>query len=485
MKIYKLFLLTLMVSGLVASCSKDADDIGPVEQGSGEERDLTVEKFVYRGMNEIYLYKADVPQLEDGYFSNVEERNDFLDNYATPEDLFYDGLVAPQDRFSWIVDDYIELERSFSGISTTTGMNYGLARACAGCEELVGYVRYVLPNTSAEEKGIERGNYFNRINGELLTISNYRSLLAPDSFTISLVQISNGEISSTGETVTLTKQEYTENPVFISKILEVDGKNVAYLMYNRFTADFDRELNDAFGTFLAAGVTDLVLDLRYNPGGRTSSASHLASMITGQFAGEVFSREQWNAKYQNHFEQNNPESLVNKFKTKLLTNENINSLNLNRVFILTTRSSASSSELVLIGLEPYIDVIHIGEKTVGKFQASVTLYDSPNFGRQNANTTHTYAIQPLVLKSSNADGFTDFVEGLVPDYPVDERLSDLGILGDPNEPLLKTALDIIKGNRISIPQSFENYPYVGESGMFEPDFQKMYIDKLPEVIQND
>lgn len=479
MKIYKLILLTLLVSGFMTSCSTDADDIGP-NQGN-QNRDLTVENFIYRGMNEIYLYKADVPQLEDNFYSSDAERNNFLDNYATPEDLFYDGLVAPQDEFSWIVDDYVELERSFSGISTTTGMNFGLVRACEGCEEIFGYVRYVLPNTSAAQQGIERGDYFTRINGEQLTVSNFNSLLSPDSYTISFAEFNNGQLSNTGETTTLTKQEYTENPVLISKILEVEGRNIGYLMYNRFTADFDQELNNAFGTFKAAGVTDLVLDLRYNPGGRTSSAAHLASMVTGQFTGEVFSREQWNEKYQTYFEQNEPERLINTFKTKLLTNENINSLNLDRVFIIATESSASSSELVLIGLAPYIDVIHIGETTVGKFQASVTLYDSENFGRQNANTTHTYAIQPLVLKSANADGFTDFVNGLDPDYLVEERILNLGTLGNPDEPLLKAALDIIQGNRISIPHSEEDFRYVGESNMFDPDYQKMYIQELPQL----
>ncbi len=484
MKIYKLFLVTFLLTGLFTSCSEDADDVKvPTEPTTGEQRNLTVENFIYRGLNEIYLYKADVPQLADGFFASATERNDFLDNYETPENLFYDGLTASQDRFSFIVDDYIELENSFSGVSTTTGMSYGLVRYCNGCSEVFGYVRYILPNTSAESQGLKRGDIFNRIDGTQLTDSNFGTLLAPNNFTLGLAKLEGSQISNLDVTVNLTKQEYTKNPILVKKVLDIEGKKVAYLMYDSFTADFDPQLNAAFGEFKAAGVTDLILDLRYNGGGSVRTATDLASMITGQFAGQIFMKEVWNNKYQTYFEANEPERLINRFNTSLKTGETINSLNLGRVFVLTTLRSASASELVINGLMPYIDVIQIGETTTGKFQASVTLYDSPNFGRNNANTTHTYAIQPLVLKSVNSAGVSDYVNGLVPDYALSEDFRNLGILGDFNEPMLKLATDVIKGNRISIPQNFNEYPNVGESNMFELDYQRMYIDKIPSVIE--
>lgn len=90
--------------------------------------------------------------------------------------------------------------------------------------------------------------------------------------------------------------------------------------------------------------------------------------------------------------------------------------------------------MVINGLDPYIKVVQIGETTTGKFQASVTLYDSPNFGRTAANTAHTYAIQPLVLKSVNSVGVSDYILGLDPDYLISEDFENLGQLGDPEEP---------------------------------------------------
>ena len=68
------------------------------------------------------------------------------------------------------------------------------------------------------------------------------------------------------------------------------------------------------------------------------------------------------------------------------------------MYVLTTKSSASASELLINGLKPYIDVIQIGDVTTGKNVGSVTLYDSPNFGTQNRNPSHRYAMQPIVLK---------------------------------------------------------------------------------------
>lgn len=483
MKVYKILFLTLLTSSFFISCSQDQDDLDSIKPGDGNQRDLTVENFIYRGLNEIYLYKADVPELADDFFATQTAKNDFLDNYATPEDLFYEGLLASQDKFSFIVDDYVALENSFSGISKTTGMNYNLSYIASGSDDLLGFVRYVLPGTSAEEQGIKRGDIFTKVNGTQLTVSNYQSLLASPTVTVSLATLDGNVLTDSGVTKSLTNVEYNTNPVLIKKIHEINGLKVGYLMYNSFTRDYDTHLNEAFGEFKAAGVTELILDLRYNGGGDVRTATDLASMITGQFPGEIFMKEEWNEKYQAYFEstEERKESLLNRFNTKIRSGEAINSLNLSRVYVLTTLRSASASELIINGLKPYIDVIQVGDKTTGKFTASVTLYDSPNFGRTNANTTHKYALQPLVLKSVNAAGVSDFVNGLEPDHLIKENIRSLGILGDLDEPLLKVALDVLQGNRASIQYTIEEFKSMGESDMFNLDYQRMYIDDLPPV----
>ncbi len=485
MKIFKTLFFTLLFTSLLVSCSKDQDDTIPkVIEPNGV--DLTIENFVYRGMNEIYLYKADVPVLANNYFATQADKNDFLDNYASPEDLFYEGLTASQDKFSFIVDDYVALENLFSGVSKTTGLSYGLVRYCSGCSEIFAYVRYILPNTPAADSGLKRGDIINRIDGQQLTDTNYSGLFAPDSFTVGLATLEGSTITDIEETVSLTQiTDYNSNPVFIAKTLDVEGQNVGYLMYNSFTANYDPQLNDAFGQFKADGVTDLILDLRYNGGGSVRTATDLASMITGQFPGQLFMKEQWNAEYQAYFEstEERKKRLLNNFNTSIKSGESINSLNLSRVYIITTSRSASASELVINGLNPYIEVVQVGETTTGKFQASVTLYDSSNFGRENANPSHTYAIQPLVLKSVNSAGVSDYVNGLDPDIEIGENIRNLGILGELSDPLLEATVNAVVGNRISIDTNFETYKFVGESSMKDLNYQRMYIDKIPALIE--
>lgn len=485
MKISKLLFLFVLSSGIFISCSKDQDDV--IDDGAiTDPNNLDVESFIYKGMNNIYLYKEEVPQLEDTYFSSEEDLNTFLKKFDTPEDLFYNGLVwdySVQDKFSFMTDDYIALEKRFQGTSKTSGMNYGLAYYPNDASKILGYIRYVLPNTSAADKGLERGMIFNKIDGQQMTLNNYTTLLSPDNFTIHLAELDeNDNVNDLDQTVALTQTEYTANPVFVTKTLDANGIKVGYLMYNSFIKDFDEELNSAFGDFLAEGIDELILDLRYNGGGSVETAVDLSSMITGQYEGDIFSKQQWNTSYQAYFEEKYPENLVDRFNTKISTGAAINSLNLEKVYIIAGPSSASASELVINGLDAYIDVIHVGGNTVGKFQASVTLYDASDFSKAKANPDHKYAIQPLVYKSANAIGTSDYVDGLEPDVRIKEYVSEYGPLGDPNEPLLAAALAHISGNKIQISSSGILSRSLDESGSREPEFQKMYIENTPPIL---
>ena len=128
--------------------------------------------------------------------------------------------------------------------------------------------------------------------------------------------------------MTLIKSRIVKNPIHISKIIEVEGQKVGYLMYNQFVGvvesegkDYNSELNNVFSNFLSNGISDLVVDLRYNPGGRISTSINLASMITGQFNNQVFAKERWNSKLMNYWDENNPESLLNRFTNKLSNNQ--------------------------------------------------------------------------------------------------------------------------------------------------------------------
>ncbi|MCX2836555.1 S41 family peptidase [Salinimicrobium sp. MT39] len=463
-------LLSFFMLLFIYGCHDDRDD---VLVASGE---LEIKNFIWRAMNDMYLYKADVPNLADDRFANQEELNEFLRSYSSPEELFYEGLVADFDDFSFLVQDYRALEKLLDGINTSNGMQYGVVAYPPGSQNVVGYVRYVLPNTSAEEQGVKRGDLFNSIDGVELNRENYSRLLQQQSYTIGMAEFTEGEIIATGETINLQKEEYTTNPVYIATTFETTNATVGYLMYNGFTGTFDDVLNNTFAYFKAEGVQELIVDLRYNGGGSVETASDLASMITGQFTGEIFSKEQWNEEYQNLLESTAPESLVNLFDDKIRTGAAINSLGLGKVYFITTLRTASASELVINGLKPYIDVIQVGENTTGKFQASTTLYDSPNFRRNGANTGHSYAVQPLIYKSLNVNNVTDYSEGLSPDVEIKEDFTDLGVLGDPNEPLLAAVLSLIEGRTSEMSVKNGIFEVLGESSNYDLLHQMMYTE---------
>jgi len=243
-------------------------------------------------------------------------------------------------------------------------------------------------------------------------------------------------------------------------------------MYNAFTRDFDPQLNAAFGQFKADGVSHLIVDLRYNGGGSVETAIDLSSMITGQFNGQLFVSEQWNDDRQTEYAENR------LFNSTIHSGENINSLNLNQVYVITTGRTASASELVINGLDPYINVTQVGETTTGKFQASFILYDAPapNFSRSQANPGHTYAMLPLVFKTVNAAGYTDFIDGIDPEIPLEEDFANLGVLGDMNEPLLAEALNAIFPPYPRPRRSGISYKEIADSKSLMPGYQLMIAE---------
>ena len=459
----KFYLLASTV--VFIGCKKSGDDEDP--NIIRIETDLEISDFIWKGLNQYYYWQESVVNLSDSKKENESDYAYYLSQNTNPE-TFFNSLLHPDDNFSWIVDDYIELENMLQGIDNSDGMEFGLYVECND-QNIFGFVRYVQKGSDAEFKGVKRGMVFSDINGTRLNRENYKDLLynqTSNSYTVKFSQISYNQNNQCAniipgqEDITLVKSRVVKNPIHISKIIEIQGQKVGYLMYNQFVGvvesegkNYNSELNNVFSDFLSNGINDLVIDLRYNPGGRISTSINLASMITGQFNNQVFAKERWNSKLMNYWDENSPESLLNRFTNKLSNNESIFSLNLDRVFILTSARTASASELLINGLDPYIDVIHIGDFTVGKNQGSITVYDYINDSRDK-NPNHMYAMQPIVLKIGNVAGYTDFPNGLEPDIFMKESLLNPGVLGDVEEPLLKIAIDQIFGNASLIDNNY-------------------------------
>jgi len=374
------------------------------------------------------------------------------------------------DIFTWEIPSIllksfsISLENSFNGINLSNGMEFGLVQYTNGSDNVFGYVRYVIENSDADTKGVSRGMIFNSINGSQLTLTNYKDLLFSDdiNYTIGFADYNDGVPNSNNNDISLLKQELQENPIAITKVFTEGTNKIGYLLYNQFARNYDGQLNAAFSNLKSEGINELIIDLRYNGGGSVSSATYLGSMVTGQFNGALYSQQVWNDKVRDALPA---ERFLNNFTDEIkntdsngdiVLQESINSLGLDKVYFITTYSSASASELVINSLSSYIDVKLVGKTTRGKQVGSITLYDSDNLQKNgsNLNPDHKYAMQPLVLEISNKDNI-NYPNGIIPGntlpgIELGEDYNNLGVLGERSDPLLdRTLIYITTGSKTS------------------------------------
>ena len=492
--IYKLQLLffALLIVG-ITGCEKEVprnDDNGddPVETPN------RISTFIYSGLKDVYLWYDKVTKLGDSYFANNDEYFNYLNAFGSfYEELFYDLLYqyGTIDKWSWIVDDWEELENSFSGISKSMGYDFRLVQI-AGSDDIFGYIRYVLPGSPADNAGLKRGDLFLEVNEQQLTINNYMNLLFnTDTYTLTKATISNNTIYTGDVTSVMEAVVLQENPVHYYDVLDVGGIPTGYLVYNSFTSDFDIELNNAFQFFQSEGVGRLILDLRYNGGGSIQTAIYLASMIHTTDDSKLFARSEWNDKYTAFIEDTYGEDFLNYYFTDEIDATQstpatpIAGLGLTELYVITTGSTASASELVINGLEPYFDVKLIGTNTVGKYVGSITVKDYDNQG--NVVTSHKWAMQPIVLKLTNADGISDFIDGFAPDVSASEDYANLLPFGDENEPMLKAAIDYILGTKSgrARPEMIEGIDYrvIADSDDFKPFSKEMYLEGDFQLIK--
>lgn len=455
-----------------------------------------VNTFVWANMHDYYLWNDKVSNLTNTYYQmltttspnykrNKDSLNVFLNKFTDPSKLFDNLLYQYKvvDKWSFIVSDYTIIDNWIAGISKTMGYDYQLYYLNSTSSDIIGVVRYVLKGSPAEKAGVQRGDIFYKVDGVQLTDANYSAnLVNKESFTLTFGKVVNNAMSPTGKTATMTAVELQEDPVFLSKVLTVNGNKVGYLVYNGFTADFDLELNSVFQQFKAAGVTKLILDLRYNGGGSVQTAIYLASMIYTTNTSKLFTKSVYNGILTPYITSAYGASYFNSNFTDKINTTAINSLGLSDVYFIVSKETASASELLINGLKPYMNVKSFGSNTYGKYVASLTLkdYDSNN----KLVTTHKYAMQPIVAKYANSLGVSDFVDGLTPDFTVKEDIGNLIALGDESETMLKSVLDYIKGLKsqsLTRSSSLANSRSLYISRDRVSFSRDMYIDKKPDL----
>ncbi|WP_296386475.1 S41 family peptidase [Winogradskyella sp.] len=440
----------------ITSCFEDLDDNLVI---TGDVKD-----FIWKGMNYFYIYGNDVPNLRNETFGisglanrydTTQEYEEFLSGFSSPEELF-DALVfdaGNTDRFSTIFPDLFQAIDLFNGTSETNGMRRLFGFQINGNGPFYVRVGLVLNGSNADLAGVERNMIISGVDGTAFTSENAQSLLSQSSMTLNFADYndngtedtSDDSVTPNGQTATVTREVFTDNPVHRTEVITTNGETIGYIMYNSFRDNFETELNNAFAQLQAANVEHLVLDLRYNGGGAIVTAARLATMISGESPNQVFSKAFFGP---NRLEQNRDFN----FDNTISSGAAVNTLNFEKVYVLTTGASASASELIINSLRPYIDVVQIGDITTGKTTINTLVFDSPDFSTQQVTNAHTYAMLPLIGDSTNKDEELVPPTGLVPDIILEETFVNLGTLGDPNEPLLARAImEITNADRFTHP----------------------------------
>lgn len=401
----------LLLASIYVSCSDPDDHLtsGPEQPVVEVDKELEFKRWIYASMNRHYYWREDLP---DSTTCNYD---------LTPSE-FYKSLLSPKDRFSYMsYNDYYDPDRE---------LNFGFEyQAYKDLSNQLGWL--VLYTTSHEaDAHVIRGDFV-RLDGIENGVATFRKL-----------KVENGVfVEDTTFKLTGADKWTANSTVKMDSIYHYGEKKVGYLVYLQYENKSD--LYPSLEKFKNAQIDELILDLRYNPGGYVSTAKYLCNCIVPSSGYEnVFQIQHFNdiIAAENELNYGSPID-VEYFNPAPQTGtatlgKGVIALGINRLVVLTSNGTASASESNIIGLRPYMDVICIGETTYGKGVGSYTV----------RNDKYRYALQPITFQYYNALYETVPNEGIEPDFYVDSSpTSQKYHLGDLKEPLLEAAFAYLFG----------------------------------------
>ncbi|HEY9109967.1 MAG TPA: S41 family peptidase [Roseateles sp.] len=404
----------------------------------------TEKKWLRAYMDEAYLWRDEVPSV------NPSEARYSGSNVYTAMDNYFEALKTPQlttsgarrDKFSFTYPTADWKALSESGVEGGYGIEWNIAAETPPRHVRIAYVEAGSPAANA---GLARGDELVSVDGvsaEVVSDSGVNSLYAglyPASGTTHAFVFQRGGVQLSRS---LTGASITRNPVPLASVLTLpSGAKAGYLLFNDHNLPSEGLLINAVNDFRTQGVSELVLDLRYNGGGYLFIASELATMIAGtaRTAGQPFETLKYSAK---RSAENETTLFVDKACLAVdghcTSSQAVPTLNLSRVYVLVQGGTCSASEAVINGLRGVnVDVVLIGGKTCGKPYGFTP--------RDNCGITYF----PIEFVGVNAKGFGDYSDGFVPGTGPTARYvpgctvaDDFGhALGDTQEGMLAAALN--------------------------------------------
>lgn len=363
-------------------------------------------EFVYKIMTSSYLWYHEVPQIDN------------FKDYSSPEALLENLKYKELDKWSYITSkkEHEALFEAGKYIGVGLGINYDINSEIR--------ISFVYKDSPADRAGLVRGNRILKINGRSVNATEdddiWDTIIGPVKVGIAVDMEIEGS-DGTVKVISLEKEWVAINTVLHHEIINIGGSKIGYLVFNQFLDKSRDELQPVFNDFKQQGIDELILDLRYNGGGKTSVAEFLSALIAGDQVDEkIFVKYRHNDKF-------NDWNWDDRF------HKPDNPLDLTRVVVVSTGETCSASEMVINGLKPYLNVILIGDTTCGK-PVGMHGWD---FGDKHIN--------PIEFQVLNAVDVGEYHAGIIPNCKADDGLTKL--FGDPAEGSLSEALHyLIKGS---------------------------------------
>ena len=389
-------------------------------------------------------------QLNEWYlFPELLATNVNPDNFTTVQ-AYVDELVAParaqnKDRFFTHVTSLAQHNAFFSSGSTA---GFGMRLSTDAAARRL-FITEAFENGPALAAGMDRGTEILAIGTSTADLSTVDSIIAAEGTaginaalgpntagTTRLLRVRDTD--GTVRDVTVTKTEFTLSAVssrYGARIIDDGGKKVGYLNLRTFIDTADPQLRNAFAQFRAQGITEVIVDLRYNAGGQIAIADLMANLLLGQ---------RTPADVLQHRVHRASKSNFNFTKFFAPQPQSISST---KVAFIATGSAGSSSEIVMNSVLPYLRerTALIGSNTYGK----------PVGTRYIDRAACDDRLVAVAFVTQNAEKQGDFFNGIASKFQTTCSAADdlTRPLGDPQEGMVKIALDFLAGRQCASPIS--------------------------------
>ncbi|MNK23883.1 Peptidase family S41 [compost metagenome] len=438
-------LVLAFFSLIFSSCEKDP----PLkEQGSHE----AINEWTIAQMRHYYYWNDQITQTND---------------YQQSPDLFFKSILFPDDHYSSILQT---LNSDTYGNTLTNTFGFDMVQLQT-TGKTIQLITQIVPFSEGDLMGLKRGDSISHINNEPIDHNNLKSLLSK-----SLILPAMDLTRNDGRIFHLPSS-YISQPVLYSAKLISSSPTVGYMFLSQFDFSGAYSLLEAVQNFKTQQVQELIVDLRYNPGGQVAFASFCALLLADIKESDIFAKYQGNKNIKNREDsfatalQGQPDGY--SFSAKDVLKQG---LHLKRIYMLTGPNTASASEMLINGLKPYIDIIQVGDKTFGKDMASTTIVTPEDIH----GTERAWHLIPMIYKIYNKMGQGDYSDGIAPSKVTDEfAFLPLVPIGDSKDPLIQEVLQTINVKNILAKGAVTT---IESTHTFKPKYIGSSYQELPIVV---